>query len=136
MARLVNGKACSPMGPANARPARAPASPPSHKTVRSRCSCRLNRLTTPPVLPWLCRFAAGLSPASSTGASLGEFGHQRVEVVQRFGRFLVLFVLLRFRHSVRLGLLRLPVDCVFHDHSPLGSSLPCKSGLTLQARRS
>jgi hypothetical protein len=34
------------MGPTNAQPARIPASPPSHRAVPSRCSCRLNRLTT------------------------------------------------------------------------------------------
>src|SRR5450631_2212310 len=36
----------APVGPTNTQPARAPAWLPSHKTVTSRCSCRLNRLTT------------------------------------------------------------------------------------------
>jgi len=75
----------------------------SHKTVTSRCSRRLNRLTTPRVLPWLCRFAAGLSPASSTGASARLY--ELFGRLKSVGKFLVLYLLLQVLYGIILLLL-------------------------------
>jgi hypothetical protein len=83
------------------------------------------------VLPWLCRFAADLSPASSTGASASL--HELLERLDLVVRFLVFCLLLRVRQRVLLPLGAHRLGCAFnihttsHDHSPLGSSLPCTS---------
>jgi len=90
---LVNGNACVIAGPAkrNRREPQLAARP----TRRSQAGVRAG---------WLCRFAAGLSPASSTGASARL--HELFGRLNSVGKFLVLYLLLQVLHGIILLLLR------------------------------
>jgi hypothetical protein len=102
-----------------------PNSVPSNETVTSRVRAG-----------WLCRFAAGLSPASSTGASARLY--ELFGRLKSVGKFLVLYLFLQVLYGIILLLLRrrsLRSIHTIHDRSPLGSSLPMRRASPSRAER-
>jgi hypothetical protein len=100
------------------------------KTQPARTSTRCRPTRRPQAgvrAGWLCRFAAGLSPASSTGASARLY--ELLGRLKSVGKFLVLYLLLQVLDGIILLLLRqrsLRAINTIHDRSPTGSSLPMR----------
>ena len=117
----VNGNTCVISGSAKTQPARTQFA--AVQQDGSQAGVRAG---------WLCRFLAGLSPASSTGASELWLHAACFEAVfSASDLFLVLLLLFQLLSAFPAASLRQPqpvrLEDHCHDHSPLGSSLPCTS---------
>src|SRR5688572_26262637 len=108
------------------------------KAGHKPASRRVLRRTQSCALPWLCRFLAGLSPASSIGDSaLPGFLQRLAERLQRFELFLILLFLLLVLQGVLLRSLRHCFACALevHDLISCGFEFDKHVSLTSQARR-
>ena len=108
--------------------------------ARTPTRCRPTRRSQAGVRAgWLCRFAAGLSPASSTGASARLY--ELFGRLKSVGKFLVLNLLLQVLDGIILLLRRQSIlrasrtINTIHDRSPLGSSLPMRRASPSRAER-